>query len=242
MAELLAGACSGFSVTPLNVVVDKSVIEYTSGKGGLWTLARDNLFTIFKAPISFLTGFSFRWMYFVYFFTYTTSNLADHVNLTPDIPHPIQKLLMVFLANTTTSLIKDKKYAVKYGQTVRPFPLASYGLFFTRDIIAMASAFTIPPIFGKEITKRFNVSAANGERIAQLTSPLLIQFIATPIHLLALDLYNRPGITAAERYLHIKNIFSNAIVLRMMRFLPAYGFGGIINIELRKYLKERANE
>lgn len=55
-------------------------------------------------------------MYFVYFFTYGVSNLADHVNLTPDIPHPIQKLLMVFLTNTTASLIKDKKYAVKFGK------------------------------------------------------------------------------------------------------------------------------
>jgi hypothetical protein len=160
---MFAGACSGFSVSPLNVVVDKAVIEYTSGKGGLWTLAKDNLLSIFKTPVDFFTGFPFRWMYFVYLSTYTASNLADHVNLSPDVPHPIQKLLMVFLANTTTSLIKDKKYAVKYGQnSARPFPVASLGLFFIRDMIAMASAFTLPPIVGKEITRYFNVSQTNG--------------------------------------------------------------------------------
>jgi len=65
-----------------------------------------------KTPVNFFTGFSFRWMYFVYFSTYTASNLADHVNLSPDVPHPIQKLLIVFLANTSSSLVKDKKYAV----------------------------------------------------------------------------------------------------------------------------------
>jgi hypothetical protein len=176
-------------------VVDKSVIEYTSGKGGLWQLAGENLSVIFKSPISFFTGFSFRWMYFVYFLTYATSNFADHVNFTPEVSHPIQKLLMVFLANTTCSLIKDKKYAVKYGQiSTRPFPLASYGLFFLRDLIAMASAFTIPPILGKAISKKFDITQANGERIAQLASPLFVQLIGTPIHLLALDIYNRPGI------------------------------------------------
>lgn len=149
----MAGSTAAFAVSPLNVVVDKSVIEYTSGKGGLWKLAGGNLGTIVKAPISFFTGFSFRWMYFVYFFTYSISNIADHLNFTDEVSHPIQKLLMVFLTNTTCSLIKDKKYAVEYGQTAaKKFPIPSYGLFFLRDMIAMASAFTIPPILGKIIT------------------------------------------------------------------------------------------
>jgi hypothetical protein len=163
MAEVFSGLVSGFSVSPLNVVVDKSIIEYTSGKGKLWGLAGDNLLTIVKAPLSFLTGFSFRWMYFVYSSTYAVSNLADHVDLSPNVPHPIQKLLIVFLVNTSASLIKDKKYAVKFGlPSVRPFPLISYILFFARDLVAMAGAFTIPPILGKEITKRIDVSEVNG--------------------------------------------------------------------------------
>lgn len=112
LSEVVAGAISAFAVSPLNVVVDKSVIEYTSGKAGLWKLAGGNLSTIFKTPFSFFTGFSFRWMYFVYIFTYSVSNVADHLNFTEDVSHPIQKLLMVFLTNTTCSLIKDKKYAV----------------------------------------------------------------------------------------------------------------------------------
>lgn len=226
----MAGACSGLSVTPLNVVVDKSIIEYTSGKGALWGLAGTNLLNIVKSPLAFLKDFSFRWMYFVYFSTYAVSNLADHVNLTNEVPHPIQKLLMVFLVNTSASLIKDMKYAVKYGQAVKPFPVISYGLFFIRDIFAMASAFTIPPILGKEIQKRTSISADNGERLGQLISPIMVQFIATPFHLTALDFYNRPGLSIKERYTHIKSIFTNALFLRMMRFLPAYGFGGIINI------------
>ena len=125
----------------------------------MWTLAGQNLATIVKSPITFLSGFSFRWMYFVYSFTYTASNLADHVNLTNEVSHPIQKLAIVFLVNTVCGLIKDKKYAVKYGNNVsRPFPPISYGLFFVRDIAAMASAFTIPPMLGKAITQRFDVS------------------------------------------------------------------------------------
>ncbi len=195
LAEAAAGALSGFSVSPFNVVVDRSIIEYTSGKGGLWGFAKDNLLTIFKTPVSFFTGFSFRWMYFVYSLTYMASNLAEYVDLSPDIPQNIQKLMMVFLVNTTTSLIKDKKYAIKYGKTVKPFPNTSLGLFFIRDLIAMASAFTLPAPVGKELVKHIKMSEENGIRIAQLTTPLVLQLFLTPLHLFALDLYNRPAVT-----------------------------------------------
>lgn len=133
-------------------------------------------------------------MYFVYAPTYIASNLADHIDFTSSVSHPIQKLAMVFLVNTTLSLKKDREYAVRYGMsTGRSFPAVSYGLFFVRDIIAMASAFTIPPILGRAISFEFGVSSQNGERMGQLISPLMIQLIATPIHLLSLDIYNRPG-------------------------------------------------
>ena len=77
--------------------------------------------------------------------------------------------------------------------------------------------------------------------MGQLISPIFAQFLTTPLHLLGLDIYNRPGLSLAERYKYIKGIFNNSLVIRMMRFLPAYGFGGIINIELRRYLKGEIN-
>ena len=131
-------------------------------------------------------------MYLVFASTYITSNLADHIDFT--ISHPVQKLAIVFLVNTTMSLKRDREYAMRLGtRTAKTFPLLSYGLFFVRDMIAMATAFTIPPILGRAISYEFGVSAKNGERIGQLISPLMIQFLETSFHLLALDTYNRPG-------------------------------------------------
>ncbi len=49
-------------------------------------------------------------------------------------------------------------------------------------------------------------------------------------------MYNRPGISMTERLGHLKKIYTHSVVLRMLRFLPAYGIGGIVNIEVRKYL------
>jgi len=92
-------------------------------------------------------------MYFVYAFTYSANNLGEHLNVTDSVSQPIQKLLFVFLTNTTCSLIKDKKYAQQFGSTAkRPFPVSALGFFFLRDIIAMAAAFTLPAMLARSIS------------------------------------------------------------------------------------------
>jgi len=73
--------------------------------------------------------------------------------------------------------------------------------------------------------------------MAQLLCPLFIQLIGTPLHLSALDINNNPNSTLTERITRIKSIYPSTLALRMLRFLPAYGIGGIVNIKLRKYLK-----
>lgn len=65
--------------------------------------------------------------------------------------------------------------------------------------------------------------------MAQLSIPVLQQIIATPIHLLGLDLYNNPHSTAAERMVYLGSLYWNTLAMRMLRFLPAYGLGGIAN-------------
>ena len=41
-------------------------------------------------------------------------------------------------------------------------------------------------------------------RVAQIVAPVSIQIVATPIHLLGLDLYNRPDIQMKERVSYLK--------------------------------------
>jgi hypothetical protein len=88
-------------------------------------------------------------MYFVYVSTYGVSNAIENYSLTDSISQKYQKLVAVFLTNTTCSLIKDKVYAERLGKVQQPFPNKSLALFFLRDFIAMASAFTIPSILAK---------------------------------------------------------------------------------------------
>lgn len=109
-------------------------------------------------PKTFFTAYEFRWILAVYQATYVTSNLADHYVISWLDP-AISKLMAVFTVNTTLSLLKDKALTQRFGHgEARNFPWSSLNLFFIRDIIAMASAFTLPPILGKQIEKRFDLS------------------------------------------------------------------------------------
>lgn len=240
LADALAGICTGLAVSPLNTVVDKSVMEFANRKyPSIWSAAGNSLKEMVTHPLRFIGGFEFRWMCFVYFPTFTVSNVADHCNLTDAVPHPIQKLLAVFLTNTVTSLMKDRVYIRRLNphKPIEPLPVSSLMLLFTRDILAMAAAFTVPPIAAKYMKDNHGWDYNNAERIFQLTCPPLLQIFVVPIHLLALGLYNDKGKTMVEHFKYIRSIYFSTVALRMMRFLPSYGIGGIFNIELRKYLK-----
>jgi len=114
IAETISGIITAFIVSPNNVVMDKSVMQYANqAESSIWTAASKTYKTLFKSPLQFLKAFEFRWQLFVYFPTYTVGNFMDQFDLTPDVPQPIQKLIAVFLTNTLTSLIRDRIYTIR---------------------------------------------------------------------------------------------------------------------------------
>ncbi len=66
-----------------------------------------------------------------------------------------------------------------------------------------------------------------------MVCPLAIQIVATPLHLLGLDFYNKPTSTMSERLQFLKRESAKSTFVRMIRFLPAYSIGGVLNIVLR---------
>lgn len=91
--------------------------------------------------------------------TYTANNLSDHSNIIPGLSIPLQNLLITFVVNTACGISKDKAYIQHFAAIkIRPFPATTLGLLFMRDLITVASAFTMPPIFSKMMQKRFGVS------------------------------------------------------------------------------------
>ena len=101
-------------VTPINTIVDKSIIENANGKTSLWTGVGQGLKNMFLKPKMFFRTFEFKWVLAVYQATYVTSNLADHY-VVPWLDPAISKLIAVFLVNTTFSLLKDKALTQRLG-------------------------------------------------------------------------------------------------------------------------------
>ncbi len=79
--QIIAGLCTGFCVTPVNTIVDKSIIENANGKRPLWSGVAHGFKTMFFQPKIFFSAYEFRWILLVYHATYVTSNLADHINV-----------------------------------------------------------------------------------------------------------------------------------------------------------------
>ena len=73
--------------------------------------------------------------------------------------------------------------------------------------------------------------------MAQVVCPVGVQLFTTPIHLLGLNFANQHGVALVVRLADVQGLFAAACAIRMVRVLPAFGFGGIGN----NLIRERAH-
>ena len=115
-------------------------------------------------------------------------------------------------------------------------PKTTMALFAARDSMTMFASFNVPPVLGPILG-----SAA----AAQILAPAGVQLASTPLHLLGLDLYNRPRDVPAvggrdtkwsDRLRVVRRDWIGASFARMGRIIPAYGIGGVVNTNVRKKL------
>jgi hypothetical protein len=72
---------------------------------------------------------------------------------------------------------------------------------------------------------------------AQFVTPAAVQLVSTPLHLLGLDLYNRPNVAAGGpdgRMSRVLRDWAKSAAARMCRIIPAFGVGGVVNTKVRK--------
>ncbi|KAJ5747996.1 uncharacterized protein N7511_009692 [Penicillium nucicola] len=120
-------------------------------------------------------------------------------------------------------------------------PLATYSAFLLRDGLTIFGSFSLPAMVSASIPDSVASQEYLKILIAQLAIPASIQLISTPIHLLGLDLYNRPQVMPTkERVSRVSRDWIGASLLRMCRIIPAFGIGGFVNTEGRLYLHEKA--
>lgn len=74
---------------------------------------------------------------------------------------------------------------------------------------------------------------------AQFVTPAAVQLVSTPLHLLGLDLYNRPGVAVGGtdgRAAKVLRDWAKSSAARMCRIVPAFGVGGVVNTKCRRGL------
>ena len=68
---------------------------------------------------------------------------------------------------------------------------------------------------------------------AQVLCPVGLQLFTTPIHLLGLNFANHHGMALVDRLADVQGLFAASCAIRMVRVLPAFGFGGLGNNFIR---------
>lgn len=77
---------------------------------------------------------------------------------------------------------------------------------------------------------------------AQLLVPVLSQVVATPVHLLGLDMYSNPEKgEKGERAKRIRRGLLGTTAVRCARIIPAFGVGGIVNTGLREWFHDNVD-
>jgi hypothetical protein len=182
----------------------------------------------------------------LYFGTYFTANTIDTaastVNHTPasSTTAGTTKFLATSTANLSLCLYKDNKFTQLFGSTGGPkraVPLPTFALFTIRDCMTIFASFNLPPLLAPSFEQHMSegvqkyISSASA---AQFVTPAAVQLVSTPLHLLGLDLYNRPDVRAGERVGRVLRDWGMSAVARICRIVPAFGVGGVVNTKVRK--------
>jgi hypothetical protein len=121
----------------------------------------------------------------------------------------------------------------------RPVGLPSYALFATRDLLTIFFSFNVPPLLAPYMPSNLYFLPTT---YSQIAAPAVCQLFSTPLHLLGLDLYNRAGVSKADRWRLVRSKWMISAFARMGRIIPAFGFGGVTNRKTRTYLMGRIEQ
>jgi hypothetical protein len=207
------------------------------------------------SPHRYISSRTSRLLFMVYFGTYTTANSIESLQhcfkdrLSSPVSPTTVKLVGVSAVSTGLTVYKDSCLTQMFGAAAKPKPVPpiSYILFTLRDVLTIYGCFVCPPILAARLENlpasfkhQFPLSTPDARsRVSQLILPVMIQFISTPLHLSALDLYNRPhrGLTASDRLARVGRDLPAAVPTRMLRILPAFGLGGVLNTDIREVMR-----
>lgn len=233
-------------------------MENASGRRTLGASLRASLKTLVLRPHKLIISKPFALIFALYGGTYLTANTLDtFVSTTRNLPAPhvtsgTAKFAASSASNIGLCIYKDQVFARLFGPPgsgpPRPVALPTYLLFAARDCMTIFASFNVPHLLGPVLTRRLGDEVqryASGQTIAQFAAPAAVQLFSTPVHLLGLDIYNRPfekragGPSLGDRWAAVRKNWAVSTAARICRIVPAFGVGGVVNVKVRRGLMER---
>lgn len=227
--EIFAGIASSVIISPIMALIDMSIIRSQMNQQRISKSVISNIeyYSVNKSkmwrPVSI--------MFSVYSATYCTANLTELFCHYVNIDYKIPTLLTTSLVNIVAINYKDIAYSRMLQNQLLNFSLKSKLLFASRDILTITSCF----IWKKDMISYLDNYMMHNKSviISSVVLPSFIQVFSTPIHILAVDIYQNPNITIRNRWRNIRNNYSAILTGRIMRVIPAFCIGSFINDMLR---------
>lgn len=276
-SDFLSAGCAGALVAPLISIIDRyadfpnllpqfranccnrSIMENASGAATLCESLKRSFKTLALRPHHILFSKPTALILMLYGGTYLTANTLDTAFSTVQNRKPSHvtagtpKFAASSAANVGLCIYKDQVFVKLFGPpgaTPRPVPPASYALFTIRDCLTIFASFNVPPLLAPKIDANLRDGwrkHVSGATAAQFAAPAFVQLFSTPLHLLGLDMYNRPkGLPGApslrERWNLVRGAWLPSALARIGRIVPAFGVGGVVNTKVRASLMGRLED
>ena len=233
-----AAVAASLAVSPFILIIDRAVIEAAAGQDTLFRRIGFGCKEMILKPRTALMTRAYAMMTGVYAATYLAANTIDTVATRQRYSqktHVAATLIGTTAVNASACIAKDVAFAKMYGGSgagKKAMPFASYGLFLSRDLITIFSSFTLPKMLAKGISSSGAMDPVSAQACAQMVSPVAMQGVCAPVHLLALNMYNAPVASVAERIRDVWRVAPATVVAFGIRMAPAFGIGGIMNAAL----------
>lgn len=174
----------------------------------------------------------FNIMFTVYSTTYVTANIAEQICKDAGIDHKLPTCIATSIVNIVGIAWKDIRFANFTQKVPTAFSPNSYALFALRDGITISSSFVYKhdvADYLQEKAPSIFKSKNTAELFSSFVVPMLAQLISSPLHILALDTCARSDASFIDHLRQISLSYRSVCVGRLMRIIPAFGIGGVLN-------------
>ncbi|CAG8898183.1 unnamed protein product [Penicillium egyptiacum] len=262
VGDLAAAAASASLVTPAVAIIDRALVEQAAFKQPILHGLRRHALGALRQPGLFVFQRPFGIVWALYAATYSVANVTDTISRKLEITAAgTITFATTMLANVPLALWKDLRFAQEYGTGSGPDAKTSKAntpisvlqnkslartaaaIFLVRDGVTIFGSFTLAPWLSDAIPDSLAAHPHAKPIITQLTVPVLTQLVATPLHLLALDMYTRQyTLPFLERVKQSQQYLPSSTLLRCIRIIPAFGIGCLTNMELRSAFHAKVSD